>query len=776
MIDFDRIAETARERAGSLIPSWIPGGKWQGREWVARNPLRADAHPGSFSVNRESFKWADFATGDKGGDAVSLFAYLHSVSQGDAARRLAEEFGLNGYHANGGPDGARAGRKPSLTIEELARAKGLPLDFLKKHGVEQSGRFVKFTYYGADSGPAPRYRLRQKLTGKNKTIWNPKDERPISLYGAETLRPSPGAVLDLVEGETDRLSALLHGRNALGLPGASTARLIQPEHIAGFDEALIYHEPDTGGPTLRKGVLKRLGELGFQGAVKVIHMPADVKDLNGLHVRWLGEPGAFESELEELLRSAEKVELDGPSPQRTEDEPRPPEFSDDELALQFAAARADDLRFIAEWNRWFMWDGCRWSEDKTLHAFDHVRHTCRQASTAALAKIEDPAKAMKLAFAIASNKTVAAVHSLCRTDRRLAGTVSQWDADPMLLNTPGGTVDLNTGELRSHRKAEYQTKRTAVTPAEVTRCPLWLQSLEQIFGGDQELIAYVQRAAGYSLTGLVTEQVLFFLFGFGGNGKNVVAETLAGVAGDYAVVAPMGLLIEQRHEQHPTELAVLLGARMALGSEVDPGKGWAEAKLKALTGGDRITARYMRGDFFEFDPHFKFWLRANHKPRLRSIDAAMMRRLHLLPFGVRFEGAERDPYLNEKLRQEWPGILRWGLDGCLAWQRGGLKPPASVNQATETYFADFNVLDRWLDDCCVENVNAKGFTRPLFVSWRVWAERNNERIGSEAEFVERLEARGFKRFREGIGRGFKGLGLRADPQQADGLGASESRL
>jgi putative DNA primase/helicase len=202
-----------------------------------------------------------------------------------------------------------------------------------------------------------------------------------------------------------------------------------------------------------------------------------------------------------------------------------------------------------------------------------------------------------------------------------------------------------------HDRGDYLSRRTATTPTDAIVCPRWLEALEQIFAADGELIEYVQRPAGYTLTGLVSEQILFFLFGWGGNGKNIVAETLAGVLCDYAIVAPMSLLLEQRHEQHPTELAVLRGARMALGSEVDPGRGWAEAKLKALTGRDRITARLMRGDFFEFTPQFKFWLRANHKPRLRTVDAAMRRRLHLVPFRVQFTGRQQDPSLCEKLRQ-----------------------------------------------------------------------------------------------------------------------------
>ena len=181
------------------------------------------------------------------------------------------------------------------------------------------------------------------------------------------------------------------------------------------------------------------------------------------------------------------------------------------------------------------------------------------------------------------------------------------------------------------------------------------------------------------------------------------------------------------------------------------------------------------GRFFEFEPQFKFWLRANHKPRLRTVDAAMRRRLHLLPFRVQFTGQLRDPNLSEKLRTEWPGILRWAIQGCLAWQTEGLRPPASVNEATERYFADSDVLDCWLDERCLQEANAQTFTRPLFGSWREWAEHNNEPIGNEAEFVERLEARGFERFRSSKGRGFHGVGLRNHFPENSVVEAEDSR-
>ena len=339
MIDFELIGRAALARAESLLPNWLPDGKMAGARMVeARNPRRTDAHPGSFSINRVTGRWGDFALADVGGgDLVSLFGYLNNLRNGEAARQLAAELRLSGHGHNGNGGGPGWGAKPALKIEELAQAKGLPLDFLRNNGVEQSGRFVKFGYFNHDRTPAQRYRLRQALTGPSKAIWNRGSDR-IGPYSLETPRPDHGS-LNLLEGETDTLTAVFHGHMALGLPGASTARLIESEHLAGFDEVLIYQEPDAGGLTFRSGVLKRLSALGFRGRVKVINMPAAVKDLNGLHCRWRGEPGAFERELQRLIDAAEIIRIDT-QPSKT---PQRPQIEIVDGQLPWAVDRAQAI-------------------------------------------------------------------------------------------------------------------------------------------------------------------------------------------------------------------------------------------------------------------------------------------------------------------------------------------------------------------------------------------------------------------------------------------------
>ncbi len=427
----------------------------------------------------------------------------------------------------------------------------------------------------------------------------------------------------------------------------------------------------------------------------------------------------------------------------------PAEFSDDALALRFTAEHGSDLRYTAAWGRWSEWDGSRWKRDASLYVFDLARAVCRAAAS----NCEKP----QIASRIASAVTVAAVERLARADRRHAATVEQWDADPWLLNTPSGIVDLRKGALRHANRQDYMTKVTSEGPG--GNCPRWREFLVRITGGDEELQRFLQRMAGYALTGITREHALFFLYGTGANGKSVFINTVSGVMGEYAKTAPIETFIASASERHPTDLAGLQGARLVTAVETEDGRRWAESKIKALTGGDRIAARFMRQDFFEFAPQFKLLIAGNHKPGLRSVDEAMHRRLKLLPFTVTIPAPERDLELTEKLRGEWAGILQWMIEGCLSWQREGLNAPVVVTQATEEYLASEDILACWLDECCAIDQTSWTSASALFTSWHGWCNRNEERPGSQKRFSEQLESRGFSAHRTNKARGFVGIGL-----------------
>jgi P4 family phage/plasmid primase-like protien len=275
---------------------------------------------------------------------------------------------------------------------------------------------------------------------------------------------------------------------------------------------------------------------------------------------------------------------------------------------------------------------------------------------------------------------------------------------------------------------------------------LWSSFLDRITDGNRELSGFLQRYIGYCLTGITTEHVFVFAYGTGANGKGTFINTIVKIFADYATTAAMSTFIASKNDNHPTDLAKLRGARLVVAQETQQGREWDEAKIKTLTGGDRMAARFMRQDFFDFEPSFKLFIVGNHKPRLTVVDEAMKRRLLIVPFTVRIPEAERDPELSRKLEEEWPAILRWAVDGCLEWQRIGLAPPAVVLAATAQYFAGEDLFGQWLDDACeidIGNTWKWETVGSLFDSWSSYALRGNENPGSKKAFSEQMQARGF---------------------------------
>jgi putative DNA primase/helicase len=429
-----------------------------------------------------------------------------------------------------------------------------------------------------------------------------------------------------------------------------------------------------------------------------------------------------------------------------------PEFSEDQVALDFTARHCEDLRYVAQWGKWLRWNGTRWEIEKTLMAFDLARDVVRDYANAC----QDEREAKKLASA----KTVNAVQTLARADRHHAAVTEQWDTDLLALNTPGGTVDLRTGTLRPHRRVDYITKITSVAPG--GDCPLWLAFLERIMNSDQTLVDYLQRVSGYALTGITREHALFFGYGTGGNGKGVFLGTLGGILQDYAAVAPMEVFLFSHTDKHPTDLAGLRGARLVTAQETEEGRRWAETKIKTLSGGDPIPARFMRQDFFTYVPQFKLFIAGNHKPGLRGVDEAIRRRFNLIPFTVTIPKDERDKELAAKLKGEWPGILQWMIEGCSKWLREGLNPPSVVRQATENYLAAEDTLARWIEEECAVDPSYFGTIAALFASWKTWTEAAGEFTGSKKRLSQQLTDRGFRSDQTGPARdrGFFGIALR----------------
>ena len=421
-------------------------------------------------------------------------------------------------------------------------------------------------------------------------------------------------------------------------------------------------------------------------------------------------------------------------------------WTDERLAAAFTHKFADRLRYVAAWGVWMIWDGRRWRRDETLEAKDLARRVCQAVASQA----KDNGKGL------GSRRTIDAVEALARADRKHAATVDQWDADPLLLNTPGGMIMLGSEpEVLPHDPERHQTRMTAVAPDFEMDTPLWDAVLDRITGGDVELQAFLQRVMGYGLTGETGEHAVFFLYGKGANGKSVFVETVAGILGDYRSNAPVDTFMSSSNDRHSTELARMQGARLVTATETPEGRRWDEAKIKALTGGDMITARFMRQDDFEFKPQFKLVISGNHKPGLRSVDEAMRRRMHLIPFDVTIPPEERDPQLFEKLRREWPGILAWMVKGFMEWRRIGLAPPASVRAASDEYLEDEDSFGQWLEGNVEEDPSGFMLTGLLYADWQGYCIRAGEHAGTERQFSQKLRDKGFERHRTNTGRGFK---------------------
>jgi putative DNA primase/helicase len=322
------------------------------------------------------------------------------------------------------------------------------------------------------------------------------------------------------------------------------------------------------------------------------------------------------------------------------------------------------------------------------------------------------------------------------------------------------TIDLRTGVEHEPRREDYITKVGGCTLApEGTTCTMWLKFLDTIMGGDQELVAYLQRVCGYCLTGSIKEHAMFFLYGTGSNGKSVFIGVLRGVLGEYHTTAPIEAFTASNSTQHSTDMAGLMGARLVTAVETEEGRVWAESKLKAITGGDEISARFMRQDFFTFVPKFKLMIAGNHKPRLRAVNEAIRRRFQLIPFNVTIPEANRDKDLPEKLKAEWPAILRWMVNGCTIWQLEGLNPPKAVLDATNLYLEAEDSIGTWIEERCECKHAYQDTSANLFASWKSWADLMGEQAGSSKAFSEKLQGRGMEKIRIGgaQARAFRGI-------------------
>ncbi len=314
------------------------------------------------------------------------------------------------------------------------------------------------------------------------------------------------------------------------------------------------------------------------------------------------------------------------------------------------------------------------------------------------------------------------------------------DADPWLLNVENGTIDLRTGRREKHDPSDLLTKIAPVHADRRAKCPLFKKFLERITGDDAAFRAYMQKAVGYSLTGITTEQVLFFVHGkSGNNGKSTLVNLIRDMLGDYGLHTPTEtLLVKQYDNAIPADLARLDGARMVTAIEANFNRHLDEARIKSMTGGEPITARFMRQNFFQFMPVLKLWLVANDRPRVRGTDEAFWRRVRVIPLTIEIPIAERDLDLLTKLRAEWPGILAWAVRGCLKWQREGLVEPDVVRSATKGWRREMDHLKRFVTEQLDIAAGFKIAASQLFDRYKKWCDQNGEQSLKIQDFKAKL--------------------------------------
>lgn len=446
-----------------------------------------------------------------------------------------------------------------------------------------------------------------------------------------------------------------------------------------------------------------------------------------------------------------------------------------------------DLKYCPPLRGWLIWDGKRWSQDKTGEIYRRAAETVRayrreaeimlkkvkeeaeKAPSDQAEKAKEKVKAAEkiVGFAKSSegkNKLKAMVE-LAEFQQGIPADSDDFDIEKYLLNVNNGTLDLRTGKLSPHRRENLITKLAPVDYSPNAHAPRWTQFLSEITDGDMEMIEYLQRKIGYTLSGDTSEEEMDVLYGRGGNGKSKFLEVIQELMGDYAQQAPTSLLMGNNNNGGPSpELVRLKGARFVATVETGEGKRMDEELVKQLTGRDRIAARHLYKDVVEFVPEAKIFLATNHKPLVRADDGGIWRRLKLIPFTVTIPEEKRDKHLSEKLKAEISGILTWAIQGFQKWKTDGLNPPAKVTAATDAYQAEMDSLGTFISDCCVEHPKAKSNAKNLYDEYVTWCQENGENPMKSRMFKKRLEERGFiyKAIRDQYQKaqkGWEGIGL-----------------
>lgn len=475
--------------------------------------------------------------------------------------------------------------------------------------------------------------------------------------------------------------------------------------------------------------------LQYNGDWKAAHMSA--KKAVGL---WEEQPKAKAKPTDDRRPAAR------PAPVTT---PKTYNFTDLGNARRMVDVFGQDMMYISAWDSWHLWDGGQWVKDDTEEIMRLAKRTVARMYEEASQLADDARRQdlIKWSLSSESRKRLADMVTLARSEEGISQSHERLNQNHMLLNCANGTVDLTTGKRRPHDRADLLTKQIPIAYNPAAPCPTWLGFLNDIMLGDQKMIDFLQRAIGYTLTGDVREQALFFMYGGGSNGKSTFINALMGLLGQYSMKAPTEMIMQKYGGPSiPNDVAKLPGARLVVVAELEEGRKLAESLIKDMTGGDPMTARFMRSEWFEFIPTHKLWMYGNHKPVITGTDNGIWRRIHLIPFLQKFEEHEKDKDMPAKLRAEYAGILAWAVQGCLLWQRDGLLLPDQVKEATANYRSEMDTMTRFIEERCFVSDAVSVRFSDLRATYEQWCLANGLTAEGGRKFGNSLTDRGFTAF------------------------------
>lgn len=599
----------------------------------------------------------------------------------------------------------------------------------------------------------PKHFAQRRRVGSN-WHWNLDGIRRVP-YRLPELREAvnAGRTIFVVEGEKDVESLVAIGLDATTCPGgAGKWRLEYSIHFTGANIVIL---PDNDKVGL-KHAEQVAGELrAVVKSVRTVMLPdlppkGDVSD-------WL-QAGGDKASLMKLVAEAAPIAPTAP--------PLKENHTDLGNAKRLVHRHGRDIKFVPPLREWLVWDGRRWAKDETGEIIRRAKDTIRAMYETASALPDEQRGALaKWALQSEAGRRIAEMVTLATSENPVPIMPGQLDVDPWALNVLNGVVDLKAGRLTPHRREMLMTKLAPVAFIPDARLPLWDDFLAQIFP-DPNLRTFVQRAVGYSLTGMTTEEKLFFAHGPTGTGKSTLLAAVRAVLGDYAMTTDFETFLKRGNVTGSprSDIARLRGARLVVGSEVDEGRRLAEGMIKQITGNDTVAARFLHKEFFEFKPSCKIWLAANHRPAVSEQDDAMWRRILQIPFEQKIPEEKQNPEVKLKLQDlnlAGPAILAWAVEGALSWQEVGLGIPPAVRAATQAYREEMDPLGDFLLDACRLGAELKVPVNDLWRAYQAWLGPSRQSFGLRPrDFGVRLEARGFTSVRGAHGtRMRKGLAL-----------------